>query len=112
MRKFNLILVAVMLLSIGSISANSRLDDKPAKSLSQQIKELLSNNALRVPLDAEMSGVVYFTVNSEKEMVVLSVLTNEEALESYVKGRLNYIKVECSDYEMGITYKIPVRIKG
>ncbi|MDX1363124.1 hypothetical protein [Arenibacter latericius] len=112
MRKFNVILVAVMLLSFGSLSANSGLDNDPAKTLSQQINELLSNNALQVPLGEDMSAVVYFTLNVEKEIVVLSVLTNEEVLKSYVKSKLNYIKVDCSDYEVGITYKIPVRIKS
>ncbi len=59
-----------------------------------------------------MSAVVYFTVNTENEIVVLSVMTNEEVLDTYVKSRLNYIKVKDANVETGVTYKIPVMIKG
>lgn len=112
MRKFSLILVAAMLLSVSSVFGNNGLDDNPSQTLSQQISALLSKDALRMPWDTEMHALVYFTVNSEKEIVVLSVKTNEEELESYLKGRLNYIKVECSNYMIGVTYKIPVTMKS
>lgn len=112
MRKFNLILVAAMLLCVGSVFANSGIDENPSKTLSKQISTLLSYNRFKMPVATEMSAVVYFTVSDEKEIVVLSVLTNEEELDAFVKSRLNYIKVTGSDYQTGVTYKIPVRIKS
>ena len=52
-------------------------------------------------------GVV---VNKEKEIVVLSVDTNDKALEYFVKARLNYHKVQDNEIPEGRRYTIPVKI--
>ncbi|MDX1327130.1 MAG: hypothetical protein R3299_05445 [Arenibacter sp.] len=112
MKKLNLILVAVMLFSVGSVFANSGLEEESPKGLTQQINELLTRNVPLSLMEEDMSAVVYFTVNTEKEIVVLSVMTNEEALDAYIKSRLNYEKVKCTELEIGETYKIPVEVKS
>lgn len=110
MRKINLILVAVMLLVSGSIFANNGKDsNKPVKNLATQIAELLKDNSIIIE-NKDLKGTVLFTLNEDKEIVVLSVKTNDTEFEQFIKGKLNYRKVTLEDYREGRTYKVPVRI--
>ena len=49
-------------------------------------------------------------LNSDKEIIVLSVDTDQEALEGFIKGRLNYQEVNTDEYEEGKKYTVSVRI--
>lgn len=111
MRKISLVLVAAMLLSTGSIFANDVKDNDPSESLSTQITKILSNNHFS-EAEIDMSAQVRFTVNKEGEIVVLSVDTENAALESFVKGRLNYRKVETVNLKEGKLFTVSVRIAG
>ena len=44
--------------------------------------------------------------------MVLSVETENSNVESFVKGRLNYKKVDLAQYVEGRLYTVPVRIKS
>jgi len=55
-------------------------------------------------------GNMSITINKDGEIVVLSVDTADETLEGFVKGRLNYKKVELNNFKAGRTYTVPVRI--
>ncbi|MCW5515977.1 hypothetical protein [Muriicola sp. Z0-33] len=107
MRKFSL-LFAAMLLSAGTLLANADKPKNPSNDLSAQIGELLENNSFIV--DNDLTAEVKFTVNGDREIVVLSVDTDNANLESFVKSRLNYEKVELQEYREGKTYTVPVRI--
>lgn len=109
MRKISLVLVAVMLLSTSSIFANNVKDKDPAKSLSAQITQILSNNHFSAKA-VDLSAQVRFTVNNQGEIVVLSVDTDNNALEAFVKGRLNYQKVQAVDLKEGKLFTVTVRI--
>ncbi|MGB5205779.1 hypothetical protein [Eudoraea sp.] len=111
MRKFSLILVAAALLVSGSIFANDSNTKDPQKSLATQIGELLKENQLVVE-NYELTAEVLFTVNSEAEIVVISVDTGDLDLESFVKGKLNYKKVQLEEVVVGRMYRLPVRIKA
>lgn len=106
MRKIRSVLVAAMLLFAGNILAN---DVIPTKKLSTQIAELLEDNPFVLSKD-DLTANVLFTLNDKKEIVVLSVETEDKGLEAFVKSRLNYKQVESSDSENGKTFRIPVRI--
>jgi ribosomal protein L7Ae-like RNA K-turn-binding protein len=112
MRKVSLMLVAALLLSTGSIFANdSKKDAEPSKTqnLSKQIGEFLDSNNLTENHLGEEAQVL-FMLNSEKEIVVLSVDTDREDIEGFIKGRLNYQEVEVKNYKEGKQYTISVRI--
>jgi len=106
MRKVSLVLVFAMLLSAGNIFAN----DSEPKSLSSQISKILSVNSFGE--DANLSAQVRFTLNADSQIVVLSVDTNDDILEGFVKAKLNYKNVELEDFREGKIYTIPVRIKN
>ncbi len=111
MRKLSLVFVAAMLLVTGNILANDSIKDDPAKKLSTQIAELLEDNFL-ISDDVSLTAQIRFTLNNEGEIVVLSVDTDNERLESFVKGRLNYKKVEVAGTKEGKLFTIPIRIKS
>ncbi|NAS11256.1 hypothetical protein [Poritiphilus flavus] len=111
MRKFSVLLITVMLLSAVSMNANivKPKPKNPTKSLSAQIENLLDDNNFIVE-NNELTAKVKFTLNEEKEIVVLTVETDNDQLESFVKSRLNYQKVNLEDYREGKIYRVPVRI--
>ena len=110
MRKLSLVFVAAMLLVTGNILANDSVKVDPTKKLSTQIGELLEDNYLVTSDDVSLTAQVRFTLNNEGEIVVLSVDTANERLESFVKGRLNYQKVEITGASEGQMFTVPIRI--
>lgn len=111
MKKMSVVLVAAMLLSAGNVFANEVKTVDPSKSLSAQISQMLSDNAF-TQNEVELTAQIRFTLNNAHQIVVLSVATENPVLEEFVKGKLNYKKVDLTAYKEGKIYTIPVRIVG
>lgn len=111
MRKLSLVFVAAMLLATGNVLANDTDGVEPTKNLSKQISKMLSDNYFSEEQD-DLTAQVRFTLNSDGEIVVLSVDTESSRLEGFVKSRLNYKKVDISNIEEGKLYTVPVRISA
>lgn len=112
MRKVSLMLVAALLLSTGSIFANdSKKGEEPSKAqnLSEQIGDFLYNNDFDEKYKGHTAQVL-FMLNDDKEIIVLSVETDKEDLEGFIKNRLNYKQVDFSNYEEGKKYTVSVRV--
>ena len=109
MRKVSLILMAALLLSSGSIFANTPKKDNPTKNLSSQIASFLEDNEFTIK-ENNLTANVLFTLNKNSEIVVVSVETKDGNLEAFVKARLNYQKVEVAQLKEGRMYTVPVRI--
>ena len=112
MRKFSLVLVAAALFISGNLFANDSDNTDPQRSLKTQIQELLKVNKLVVEDFEELTANVLFTVNSEEEIVVISVETDDSELELFVKSKLNYKKVELNEFVEGRMYRMPLRVKA
>lgn len=109
MKNLSLVFVSAFLVLTGSVFANdNKKSEKPAKSLSTQITTLLSNSYLEV--EDELTADVLFVLNKDREIVVLTVVTNSEVAENFVKSKLNYQRVNLEDYREGRTYTVSVRI--
>ena len=111
MRKLSLVVVAAMLLATGNVLANDTKSENPTKSLSSQISAMLSENNFSGE-QADLTAQVRFTLNTDGEIVVLSVSTDFEKMESFVKNKLNYQKVNLNAVKEGKIYTIPVRVKA
>ena len=107
MKKMSLAVMAMLLLSTVSVVANE--GNKPVKKLSVQIQEMLNIDSFELE-EGEIKAEVRFTLNKDGEIVVLSVETENSFLEGFVKGRLNYQKVELANIQEGKIYKVPVRV--
>lgn len=109
MKKKSLAFFAAALFVVGTLSANPTENLDPTKKLSTQIHTLLKSNSFKVEAN-DVTADVRFTINKDGEIVVLSVDTDNKALEGFVKGRLNYKKVDLQNAREGRLYTVPVRI--
>ncbi|MDX1333105.1 MAG: hypothetical protein R3252_08755 [Robiginitalea sp.] len=115
MKKISLVLAAALLLSAGNVFATegpSPLENPKAKICTQIESLLEERNGFNLGDADELSAVVSFVLNDQKQIVVLSVDTQDERLEHFVKARLNYEKVADQNLKQGKTYRIPVRVKA
>jgi hypothetical protein len=112
MKKMSVVCIAAALLATAQISAAEETTpaDAPKAKICAQIGGLLEGRAFNLGDRDAVSATVRFILNDEKEIVVLSVDTDDARLEAYVKARLNYQKVTDRDLEEGKTYKVPIRI--
>jgi hypothetical protein len=110
MRKLSVVFASAFLMLTGSVMANGleENDSKPSP-ICKQIAELLSDNNFS-EANEDLTAQVRFTLNNKGEIVVLSVSTESEVLEGFVKSRLNYQKVGASGIKEGKLYTVPVRI--
>lgn len=113
MKKVSLLLVAAALLISGNVMATEGKAVSPAdpdSKICTQIGDLLDDNRFELKEEGDLTAFVRFTVNDEREIVVLSVETENERLEGFVKARLNYNKVSDQNLEEGKIYQVPIRI--
>ncbi|WP_297703506.1 hypothetical protein [uncultured Eudoraea sp.] len=109
MRKFSFVLVAAVLLTSGNLFATEPTSTDPNTNIATQIGELLERNNFIIN-DNDLTANVLFTLNADHEIVVISVDTEDDVLEMFVKSRLNYKKVQVSSVKEGKMYTVPVRI--
>ncbi|WP_445381656.1 hypothetical protein [Robiginitalea sp. IMCC43444] len=109
MKKASVLFAAAALLFSGSVWATNPATINPKVKISEEIHELLHKNDIQIGDNEELYAWVRITVNSENEIVVLSVNTENEAIESLVKNRLNYHKLGNSSLEEGKTYRVAIR---
>lgn len=107
MKQSKLILMLAIFMST-VVMAN--VDPRPStKEISKQLSFILGTPDFRLTQDAIVANV-RFKVNSESEIVVLTVKSENELVESYIKSRMNYRKVEISGLVKGQEYTVDVRI--
>ncbi len=108
MKTIKSITLALALLIGTTLTAANPIADKVNKEeVSQEIAQLLKGPLFE--LDVDTAASVILIVNSENELVVLSVDTEDEQVERYIKNRLNYKKLKNS-LERGKQYRLPVVI--
>lgn len=105
MKKVKVILVATALL-FGTLLTTAAVPAPVTKTnFSVEIGKLLENPNF----DMEVTTSVCFVINSDGEIVVLSVDTKNTIVERFIKSRLNYEKIK-SRLIKGKEYTVPVRI--
>ncbi len=107
MKKLSVVLAAIALLIGSSVSTAAVSVEKESTTTTEEITQLLENPGFLV--QEEMLASVKFVINKDHEIVVMSVDTENEILEDYIKDRLNYHKLQ-SDVKQGKSYVVPVRI--
>jgi hypothetical protein len=108
MKTIKSITLALVLLIGTTLAAANPIADKVNKEeVCQEIGQLLKGPLFE--LDEDTYASVILIVNSENELVVLSVDTEDEQVERFIKNRLNYKKLKNS-LEIGKEYRLPVII--
>jgi len=92
----NLIVLSIAIV-LGSSSLfafnNNPTIKNPERKIRNQVAVLLENPQINVEQE-ELKAAIQFTLNSNGEIVVLSVDTKNDAVSNYVKTRLNYKRLD------------------
>ncbi|MGA9271235.1 MAG: hypothetical protein WBV45_11480 [Lutimonas sp.] len=105
--KFLLVVSAVFLLNTVTVFANPI---KPTDQLREEIVDIIGFSFLDDYEENEYSAEVLFTVNSEQELIVLSVNSESGEAEDYLRNKLNYKKVDHMPSKYGEIYLLPVKM--
>lgn len=111
MRKASVILAAAALMFSATAMATEgkRTVKAPETKIAVEIGDLLKDNNIVLEDNQELAAYVRFTVNDQNELVVLSVRTDDQKVESFLKAKLNYKDVSTSGLQKGGTYEVPIR---
>ncbi len=105
-------LTVLVLVFLGSIQvfASDNIPTSLEQQLRNEVATLLENPQILV--EKELSADIEFTLNTKGEIVVLLIESNEELVESYVKSRLNYKKIDSNlSKSENRVYKLTLKIK-
>ncbi len=105
-------IIAILLFSLTiSFSANATEKD-PSKITSELRSEIMKFLGNKIPLELKNTSTaeVSFMINNENELVVISVDSDLTDFNSFVKSKLNYMKVVTKGIQKGEIYRIPVKI--
>lgn len=104
-------MAAALLFSVSALATEGRKANKetPKSTICAEIGHLLKDNKIVLEGQDELSAWVSFTVNEEREIVVLTVRTDSEMVERFIKAKLNYQSVGNTGLLPGSTYEVPIR---
>ena len=105
-----LLLVVALTFSSVLVASTNAEDEKGAESvaITEEIGKLLKNPSFI--LENDVLASVTLTINKNNEIVVLSVDSDEDYMDNYIKSRLNYHELPVTIQNVEKTYKVPVRI--
>lgn len=111
MKKTVFILMAAMVLNAVQVFASDpqKGDAKPAKAITTQIFQLLSDNMIPDEIRGATAEVRVALDNGDY-LRVLSVKTENEALETFVRNSIDFQKVSKGTFEQGVIYRIPLKV--
>ena len=109
MKSLKLFILALGLFTI-NVSAANLNPIKPTDELRIQIVEMIGTMYMDELEEAEYGADVLFTVNNKKEIIVLSVDSENSSLESSLKRKLNFKKVNYRSSKPGEIYLLPVKM--
>jgi len=109
MKSLKLFVLALALFTI-NVSAAVIEPIKPTDELRIEIVDLIGSSYMDEMIENEYTAEVIFTVNSKKELIILSVDSADREMESYLKRKLNYKKVDHKPSQPGEIYLLPVKM--
>ncbi len=109
MKSFKLIVLALAVFVLNITAAFSN-PIRPTDQLRDEIVDMIGLSYLDDFEKSEITVEVLFTVNSEQELIVLSVDSENDDAETYLRKQLNYKKVDHSPSKPGEIYLLPVKM--
>lgn len=106
--------IAILLCSLSiSFSANA-FEKEPSKITSELRNEIANILGSKIPFEfkSDSNAEVSFMINNKNELVVISVDSNFNEFNSFVKDKLNYKKITTKGIQKGEIYKMPVKISA
>ena len=110
MKKVSIVFAAIALMSFSQVQANPNPSADPGKRLTKEIHSLLKENEFATEKD--VIAKVRFMINKNGEIVIVTVDSADENVARFVKGRLNYKKIDTDGLKQGKLYALPLRIEA
>lgn len=112
MKKFiNLVLVVLSLTTFNVSANNFLLVEEDLPKAAKVMSEMIQKNLEELEFEKEANFEIFFTVNSDSEVAILNVKSNDSELKNLVKEALNRLNVEDAKLFVGKVYSINVNIK-
>ena len=108
MKTIKTLLLVVAIAFSSALYANDKSTKDTSNAISQEIGQLLKNPGFVVEDDILVNVKVFF--NDDNEIVVLTVNSESEGIDSYIKSRLNYKELSNKVNNKNRYYIVPVRI--
>ena len=109
MKNVKLFILALGLFTLNLSAANLN-PINPTDDLRIEMVDLIGSNFMDEMMDGAYEANVMFTVNNNKEIIILSVESDNAQLVTYLKRKLNYKKVTHRPGEYGEIYLLPVKM--
>lgn len=112
MKKIFVLVLAGMALSLGHAkgSIDSEHEPKASKVIAAQMYDMLSENA--IPADIRgAKAEVRVAVDTGNYLRILSVETENEAFEAFIRSKVDFQKLTKGTFEKGIVYRVPIEVK-
>ena len=109
MKNLKLFVLALGLFTLNAAAAELN-PISPTTELRSEMAELIGSSYLDDMQADELGAEVLFTVNNNKEIIILSVDSDNASIESYLKNKLNYKKVNHRPGNPGEIYLLPVKM--
>lgn len=111
MKKSIALFIVVLLLNTTFVSANNSNAKEDLPKAVKKVVKLLETTRFDVELEKEVVVKVDIKINSDNEIVVLFVGTENEAIKRFVSGKLNYKKIDAGQLKQGSEYSFFVTFK-
>lgn len=112
MKKTALTFLIAMALNVGyAMAADTKpIFPNPAKVIASQIYDMLGEN--KIPDEIRgYEAEVRVAIDRGNHLRILSVETDNEALEDFLRSSIDFQKLTKGTYEKGIVYRIPIKVK-
>lgn len=112
MKKSIFVLTVVMIFSLSNVLAATPEVNGPksSKAIAVEIYKMLGENP--IPNDIRGSKAeVRVAVDTGNYLRILSIETENEALEKFIRSSIDFKKLTKRTYEQGIVYRIPLEVR-
>ena len=110
--KTSIAVFTLALLTTFSVAANETNPTSKSKEILRGKIVSLIGKTVPVEINKKsISAEVSFVLSDNNELVVLSVKSENKAIDAFVKSKLNYKKVYVAGIKKGEVYKMPFTIK-
>jgi hypothetical protein len=110
MKTLKLFITLIALIFTVNVSFANEDPVKPSTQLRSELMDLIgTNSSFDMESDVTTAEVI-FTVNKAGEVIVISVISDDERAVKHIKSKINYKKVTHRTTKPGEMYLLPVRI--
>jgi hypothetical protein len=111
MKNLIALFVVVLLMNTTFVSANNSYVTEDLPKAVKKVVKLLEATKFEGELEKEVVAKVVVKINSDNEIVVLQVATDNDSIKKYISGKLNYKKIDAGQLKQGSEYSFYVTFK-